>query len=118
MQLKDFVYWIDANLPPKTVTWLSEAFNVTAKHMYDMGLLTSDDNTIFQKAKSESEQVIIITKDEDFVELVLRRKPPPKIIWITAGNLSNIHLQEILLKHLSEAVEKLTNPDNYFIEIR
>ena len=31
----------------------------------------------------------MITKDRDFVELLGRLGPPPKIIWITCGNTSN-----------------------------
>src|SRR5437763_13344561 len=100
MQLSDYIYWIDANLPPKTTTWLEEAFGVTAKHVLQIDFLAATDNEIFQKAATSNEDIIIITKDEDFVELVLRKKPPPKIVWITAGNLSNDHLKKILLEHL------------------
>jgi predicted nuclease of predicted toxin-antitoxin system len=37
-----------------------------------------------------------MSKDSDFVELVLRHGVPPQIIWITCGNTSNTRLQEIL----------------------
>src|ERR1035437_186193 len=103
MLLNDFIYWIDANLPPKTVIWLEEAFGVKAKHVFHIDFLTATDEEIFQKAADANENIIIITKDEDFVELVLRKKSPPKIVWITAGNLSNDHLKKILLEHLPEA---------------
>ena len=117
MLLNDHIYWIDANLPPKTTIWLEEAFGVVAKHVFYMDFLTSADEEIFQKAKDTGQSVIIITKDEDFVELVLRRKPPPKIVWITTGNLSNDHLKKILLEHLPTAIDRFINPDYYFVEI-
>jgi predicted nuclease of predicted toxin-antitoxin system len=117
MPLKNYTYWIDANLPPKTVEWLEQALGVTAKHVFNINFLTAEDNEIFQKAKDSNENVILITKDEDFIELVLRKKPPPKIIWITAGNLSNTQLREILLRNLEIAVEQLHNTEYSFIEI-
>lgn len=37
-----------------------------------------------------------MTKDRDFVELVMRHGPPPQIVWLTSGNTSNAALREIL----------------------
>ena len=109
MQLNDFVYWIDANLPYKAVYWLHDNLGVHAEHVYKLGMLSAGDATIYEAA---------LKSDEDFVDLTLRHKTYPKIIWITAGNLSNTDLQNILLTHFETAVEKLQNPDHYFIEIR
>lgn len=118
MLLNNYTYWVDANLPPKAVEWLEGAFGVHAKHVFDIDFLTAEDLEIFQKAKDSSQNIIIITKDEDFVDLVLRKKSPPKIIWITAGNISNNELKNILLNNFIVAIEQLQNPDYYFIEIR
>jgi len=38
----------------------------------------------------------VVTKDSDFVDLVLRLGPPPAISWITLGNSSNQRLQRSL----------------------
>ncbi len=117
MQLNDYVYWLDTNLPPKAVEWLNDRFNIAVRHVHHLNLLSSSDNEIFRKAKSSELNVVIITKDEDFVDLVLRMKPPPKIIWLTVGNVTNLHLKKILLDNLSEAVDRLSIPDNYYVEI-
>lgn len=117
MPLNDYTYWIDANLPPKTVEWLETTFNVSAKHVFNLDLLSAEDNNIFQQAKDSGANIIILTKDEDFVDLVMRRKPPPKIIWITIGNITNIELKNILLNNFTQAVKLLHDTDNYFIEI-
>jgi predicted nuclease of predicted toxin-antitoxin system len=45
-----------------------------------------------------------MTKDEDFVRLVERNGPPPQVIWITSGNISNAHFKSLLLKTLSDAI--------------
>ena len=117
MQLNEYVYWIDANLPPQTVAWLSDAFNVKAVHVFSINLLSADDNEIFEIAKNSKENIIIITKDEDFIELVLKKKSPPKIIWITAGNLSNKQLRMLLLDNFKNAIITLHNPREHFVEI-
>jgi len=117
MQLNDYVYWIDANLPPQTVEWLRDTFNVKAEHVFSMNLLSADDNEIFQAAKNSKDNIIVITKDEDFIELVLKKKSPPKIIWITAGNLSNKQLKILLLDNFKAAVITLENPREHFVEI-
>ncbi len=82
-----------------------------------MNLLSADDNEIFQLAQDSKKDIIIITKDEDFIELVLHKKSPPKIIWITAGNLSNKQLKALLLENFKAAVITLLNPREHFVEI-
>ena len=49
-----------------------------------------------------------MSKDRDFVDLVLRHGPPPQIIWITCGNTSNARLQEILAGVWPAVVQLLT----------
>lgn len=117
MQLSDYVYWIDANLPPKAANWLSDSFGIAAFHVGSLDFLSTNDNEIFDKAKSLDQKVIIISKDEDFVDVVLRKKAPPYIIWLTAGNLTNERLKIVLLANLEAAVAQLVIPGNSFIEI-
>ena len=80
-------------------------------------MLTAADEDIFAKAK-EIGNIIIITKEEEFAELVLQRKYPPRIIWITIGNVTNIVLNKLIVNHFKEAVEKLLASDLGLIEIK
>ena len=48
-----------------------------------------------------------MTKDSDFVDLAERLDAPPKIIWLTCRNISNIRLKEILSVTLLNAIEFL-----------
>ncbi len=116
MPPKPYTLWIDANLPPKAAIWLQE-MGWNTKHMYELGFLSADDHTIFKAARAEAEEVIILTKDEDFVNMVLAKKAPPKIIWITVGNISNIQLKELLISNIERAVSYIEGSDNYFVEI-
>ena len=86
-------YWIDAQLPPALAIWLSEKFKVTAVALRDIGLRDALDDEIFKAAKLEN--AVVVTKDSDFVDLVLRLGAPPQILWITCGNVTNQHLQKL-----------------------
>ena len=59
----------------------------TSNLIRDLDLREAEDPDIFYKAREAD--AIVITKDRDFVELLGRLGPPPKIIWITCGNTSN-----------------------------
>ena len=52
-----------------------------------------------------------MSKDSDFVEFVLRNGPPPKLIWLTCGNLSNAALHTMLRSKLHDALSLLDRGD-------
>lgn len=62
--------WIDAHLSPVIATWITVTFDITAIALRDLGLRDAEDPEIFEKAKAQG--VILITKDNDFVDLVDR----------------------------------------------
>lgn len=97
--------WIDAQLPPQVASWICENCDLEAVAIRDIGLRDSEDIDIFNSAREEG--AIVLTKDRDFLDLLGRFGPPPKIIWLTCGNTSNQALQKILLKTLADAVHLL-----------
>jgi len=50
-------------------------------------------------------EAIVLTKDEDFVKLLHRQGSPPRIIWLTCGNTSNVRMREILESYIETALE-------------
>ena len=100
-------YWIDAQLPPALAVWLSEEFKVTAVALRDIGLRDAQDDEIFKAAKLEN--AVVVTKDSDFVDLVLRLGAPPQILWITCGNASNQYLQKLFSATFENAHQMLVN---------
>jgi predicted nuclease of predicted toxin-antitoxin system len=97
--------WIDAHLSPGIAAWVTRTFGLNALALRDVGLRDAEDLDIFAAAKAQG--VILMTKDSDFVDLVERLGPPPKIIWLTCGNTSDARLREILNGSLLEALELL-----------
>ena len=100
-------YWIDAQLPPALAIWLSEKFRVDAVALRDIGLRDAQDDEIFKAASVKN--AVVITKDSDFVDLVLRLGSPPQVLWITCGNASNQHLQQLLSATFEHAHQMLIN---------
>lgn len=96
---------LDAQLSPALCGWLRTEFGLEAIPVRDLDLLQADDQEIFLAARGRAE--IVVTKDRDFVSLVERLGPPPKVVWITAGNTSNQNLKRILSRTLSDALSLL-----------
>lgn len=62
--------WLDAQLPPQLAAWIKSEFAVEAIAVRDLGLRDAADKAIFDAAHNA--KVILVSKDSDFVELVLR----------------------------------------------
>jgi predicted nuclease of predicted toxin-antitoxin system len=98
-------FWIDAELPPALAVWLSNQYAVEAVSLRELGLRDAADELIFRMARSEHPvSMVMISKDSDFVEMVSRHGPPPQLLWVTCGNVSNRRLQEVFAKTLPEAL--------------
>ena len=82
--------------------------------MRDLNLRDAEDAEIFEKARQDG--IVIISKDSDFVEMILRLGKPPQLLWITCGNLTNRRLQDLLSKVFVKA-QKLLISGEEVVEI-
>ncbi len=106
--------WVDAQLSPRIARWIAANFPVAAVPLRDLGLRDAADEAIFAAARSAD--VVVLTKDSDFVRLLEQHGSPPKVLWLTCGNTSETMLQQILGRHLSTACQ-LLNDGEALIEI-
>jgi predicted nuclease of predicted toxin-antitoxin system len=109
------IIWIDAQLSPALAPWITQQFGVDTVSVRRLGLLEAKDPEIFSAAREAD--AIVLTKDEDFVTLLERRGPPPRVLWVTCGNSSNEHLRQVLTATLLNALE-LINAGEVLVEIR
>jgi predicted nuclease of predicted toxin-antitoxin system len=96
------ILWLDAQVSPTLRPWLQREFKLKAIPVRDLGLREAEDSRIFDDARRA--KAVVLTKDEDFVILVGRHGPPPQVIWLTCGNVSNARLKKILIGGLPEAI--------------
>ncbi len=99
------IFWVDAQLPPGLATWLTEQYGVQAVALRDLGLRDSEDAEIFRQARIAD--AVLISKDADFVELIARHGTPPRLIWVTCGNVSNERLRSLFAATLPTALSRL-----------
>jgi predicted nuclease of predicted toxin-antitoxin system len=97
--------WIDAQLPPTLANWISATFELESSALRDLSLRDAQDIEIFEAARAEN--VVLMTKDSDFIDLVCRLGTPPQILWLTCGNVTNRNLRQLLSATLPEALEQL-----------
>ena len=67
----------------------------------DLHLRDAEDEQIFQQARHQG--IIIISKDTEFVEMVLRLEIPPQHLWVTCGIGTNRRLQNLLTQVFLQA---------------
>ena len=106
--------WVDAQLSPEIATWITETFHIEAHALRELGLRDATDLLIFRTVTQPD--TIILTKDVDFVDLVQRHGPPPKVLRLLCGNTSNERLRIILTSALPGALRLLQAGDS-FVEI-
>ena len=98
--------WIDAQLFPALAVWINRNYeDIEAKSVRAVGLRDADDQEIYQAAREAD--VVMMSKDSDFLSLLDRHGPPPRMIWVTCGNTSNRRMREILDQTLQSAAEVL-----------
>lgn len=107
--------WVDAQLSPALADWLTSTFGVQSIAVRDLGLREATDRAIFLAARKAS--AVVMTKDSDFVRLLVELGSPPQVIWLTCGNTSNARLKQVLAKALPGAMSLLESGQP-LVEIR
>jgi len=104
------IFWLDAQLDPELAAWMGATFKVIAKSLDEIGLWTAEDEVIFEAARRQG-NVVVVTKDHDFVELVVRRGMPPQVLWLNFANMATVRIQVRLRQAFPDALELLKAGD-------
>ena len=106
---------IDANLSWRLVKLLNPAFSDII-HVERTGLpIPADDTLIWDWAKTND--YVIVTNDEDFLNFSIQKGYPPKVILLRMGNQSTKNIASILLKHKADIENITSDPHNGVLEI-
>lgn len=74
---------IDAQLPPALARMLTERGH-DAEHVADVGSIAAPDAEIWRYALEHD--AALVTKDEDFADLVSLGRPAPVLVWVRLGS--------------------------------
>jgi predicted nuclease of predicted toxin-antitoxin system len=97
--------WLDEHISPQLAPWIAQNFAVETLHIRDLTLARATDREIFEAARDAD--VAVLSKDADFVALLERFGPPPRVIWLTCGNTSNANLKRLLQTNLKPSLAAL-----------
>jgi len=86
----------DENLGARLVELLAEEFPGSMHVEQALGRGRSDAD-LWQSAMTQG--CVIVSKDNDFRQRAFMSGPPPKVVWLEAGNASTEKLAELLRSH-------------------
>jgi predicted nuclease of predicted toxin-antitoxin system len=105
---------LDQNLSRRLLPALEPHFPGSSQTAL-LGLDTASDLDVWHAAKEQG--FAIVTKDADFVEMVLIKGWPPKIVRLDLGNVTNDAILACLLKHRETIAEFLAADHDGVLEI-
>jgi predicted nuclease of predicted toxin-antitoxin system len=106
----DWEIWLDSNISPAIAKWMAEFTGYTVKSSYLLSLQRDSDFTIYKKAK-EKGNVILVSKDSDFPEIINRLGSPPMLLNLKIGNCSNKVLWNTIKPSINQIIHLLQSGD-------
>ncbi len=107
-------FLIDNQLPPALARFIEAEFNAPAMHVVDVALRDSSDAEVWEYASIHD--LILVSKDEDFVDMSLRN-PTARLIWVRIGNCRRAYLLDVFREIWPRIIERIKSGDR-LIEIR
>lgn len=85
-------------------------------HVRTLGRGGASDMDVWALAVREG--CILVTRDEDFLQLSVVRGAPPKVVWIGLGSCSNAVLASLLRGRYADIERFATHDEATFLAIR
>lgn len=95
--------WLDMNLPPSP--WIAHETRSVCRHVAELGLSTATDAEVFRRARAAG--AVLVTKDADYARLIRGVEPPPRVVWIRFGNVTNRRFRGLMAPLLPALLESL-----------
>jgi predicted nuclease of predicted toxin-antitoxin system len=108
-------FLLDANLSWRIKDVLKHHYN-DCLHVDNIGLqVPATDKQIWKYA--EENALIIITNDEDFVDLINLKGFPPKVVLLRVGNQNRLFIANLLIQNKSEIEALYSSKEIGLLEI-
>ena len=99
---------LDANVSWRLIKPLKKYFEII-EHVDSNQLISpARDSEIWKYAKSNN--FIILTNDDDFLNLSISKGYPPKVVLLRSGNQSTVKIKNLIIQHI-DAISRLYNED-------
>jgi len=107
-------FLIDNQLPAALVSYLRN-HGFDCQHVLEVGLDASPDSEVYRYA--ETEERIIVTKDEDFFYLARRPQARVQVVWVRLGNCRTSFLLDAF-ERLWPTIESCIKAGDQIVEVR
>ena len=107
-------FLVDNQLPIALARFLA-ARGCDCDHVMDVGLGSATDSVIWHYAHEN--ELIVISKDEDFLYLATRPEDKARLVWVRLGNCRN-HVLLATFERSWPRIEALLNAGDHVIELR
>ncbi|MFO1226998.1 DUF5615 family PIN-like protein [Roseateles sp.] len=105
---------LDENLSHRLVPGLQAAYPGSGQVTL-LGLSGADDHAVWRYARDQG--YVVVTKDDDFLDLAAHYGPPPVVLRLLLGNCSNDRVLTALVDHQSSIMERIEAGDVGVIEL-
>ena len=107
-------FLVDAQLPPALAGLLRDHGH-TAEHVTEVGPADAPDRDLWRYALAHG--AVIVTKDEDFADMVAIGREAPAVVWVRIGNTRRADLLVWFEPLIDQMVEMVTTGSR-LIELR
>lgn len=107
-------FLVDAQLPPALAALLRERGH-DAVHVTEIGPANATDRALWEYAIEH--EAVIVTKDEDFADMVAMGREAPVVVWIRVGNTRRVALLAWFAPLLDQITE-MVGAGHRLIELR
>ncbi|MBI1337520.1 MAG: hypothetical protein GC164_11215 [Phycisphaera sp.] len=107
-------FLIDNQLPSVLARHLKQQGH-EAFHVFDFGLAQASDTDIWRRCRDE--RYVLVSKDEDFLNLSLRDAEGPQVIWVRLTNCRNSALIAAFDQAIPKLIQALENGQR-IVELR
>jgi predicted nuclease of predicted toxin-antitoxin system len=87
-------FLLDENLSFRLKRLLAPTFP-GIRHVSDLKLLSADDAEVMDAARREG--LVLLSKDDDFLERVQASRHPVRLVWVRLGNVTTIEIADALI---------------------
>ncbi len=106
-------FLLDAQLPRRLARFLRESGH-DATHTLELPLRNKTPDGVLQNLCA-SEGRVLVTKDSDFVDSLLLRREPSRLLLVSTGNITNRDIETLFRVHLPTIIAALA--DHVFVEL-
>lgn len=107
-------FLVDAQLPP-SLALLLDGHGHIAEHVTDIGPADTSDRELWRYALDN--RAVIVTKDDDFANMIATGVDAPTVVWIRVGNTRRASLLA-WFEPLIEQIVTMVEAGDRLIELR